>query len=612
MDIYKNKKLLPVIAALTVIFGSGYYAINIFSNSDRSIFYQASAANPTNPATADNSYIVEFQDANFKKALNEALATLQGISRTPSQNITAGEMRSITNLDFSDKNISDIEGIQFLANAKILNLKNNQLSTIKQLEFLTNLERLFLDNNQIVDISSLKTLIKLNHLEIGRNKITELSVLKNLTQLSYLNITLNQVTDISSLKNLPLTKFFAYGNNISNIEAIATLSNISQVDMGRNKVVDFSPLYNLNKLTDLNLNNLASDSATALQASLSNIVMISSLKSLNISDNKLTDVSAFKNTTNLRTLNIARNQITKVGVFKESSITRIDATNQEIDISTDQKITKSPIIGFDGKGVRLAENSDVRNVINNEDYYFEILKTGIGETTTTWKSTSQKTRNFSGKLKIKYNIDVIPPVFNPAVAAPITWRKGVPIRLDDISATDENSGLQSLTNNATEVGLNINNPNSGKYKIKYIAVDKAGNTATLERLVEITVADSLQDAINRVTDQLLADKTDETANEVKLAKAEAELIIADNSATQTVIDTAEAKLSLAIRSLKIAAKPISPSIKSINSNSQPNTPNTGVGNQLSQNDNRGSLLVVMLGISSMVLVGMLYKFKYKK
>ena len=111
---------------------------------------------------------------------------------------------------------------------------------------------------------------------------------------------------------------------------------------------------------------------------------------------------------------------------------------------------------------------------------------------------------------------------------------------------------------------------------------------------------------------MLADKTDETANEVKLAKAEAELIIADNSATQTVIDTAEAKLSLAIRSLKIAAKPISPSIKSINSNSQPNTPNTGVGNQLSQNDNRGSLLVVMLGISSMVLVGMLYKFKYKK
>ena len=74
---------------------------------------------------------------------------------------------SITVLDLSFNQLTDISGIRLFKNLKDLYISYNNITNILNLKYLNKLEYLFLNNNQITDISVFQYLNKLEYLNIG-------------------------------------------------------------------------------------------------------------------------------------------------------------------------------------------------------------------------------------------------------------------------------------------------------------------------------------------------------------------------------------------------------------------------------------------------------------
>ena len=101
--------------------------------------------------------VVVFNDSNLEQAVRDAL-------NKPTGPITDVDMATLTNLVASDKNISDLTGLQYAVNLFRLILGKNQISDITALQNLTSLNWLSLNNNQISDITALQGLASLNRL----------------------------------------------------------------------------------------------------------------------------------------------------------------------------------------------------------------------------------------------------------------------------------------------------------------------------------------------------------------------------------------------------------------------------------------------------------------
>lgn len=91
-------------------------------------------------------------------------------------------------LDVSDYDLYDIEGIEHCCNVTALNLSNNRLSNIYQLRHLTRLAELDLSDNEIFDIEPLTELDELETLYLENNDIEQFELLLKLPGLKFVSI----------------------------------------------------------------------------------------------------------------------------------------------------------------------------------------------------------------------------------------------------------------------------------------------------------------------------------------------------------------------------------------------------------------------------------------
>ena len=104
------------------------------------------------------------------------------------------ELKSLTHLDLSGNQISDISMIRDLPNLTILNLGGNQISDISPLKELMRLSELNLSWNQISDVSPLGNLLnfpKLANLHLAYNQISDISPIMELFKKDDIKIYLN-------------------------------------------------------------------------------------------------------------------------------------------------------------------------------------------------------------------------------------------------------------------------------------------------------------------------------------------------------------------------------------------------------------------------------------
>ena len=248
-------------------------------------------------ASAQN---VNFPDANLETEVRKKLTI------PANQAITRADLETITTLIANtDKGITNLTGLQYATNLRILSLKDNSIGDFTPIRSLTNLQNLGLINTGFSDsdipilsplvnlqnaltlaenrISNLQALVdvisdnmpNLTALDIGENRfcdITPLTALKDqltvldldyikisnfgplseFTNLTELYLRRTGITDLSLLSGLTnLTRLQLTENGISNLEPLSRLTNLTRIFLDRNQITDLSPLSGLTSLTHL-------------------------------------------------------------------------------------------------------------------------------------------------------------------------------------------------------------------------------------------------------------------------------------------------------------------------------------------------------------------------
>ena len=223
-------------------------------------------------AATDSYGPVYITDANVPdKTFREYL--LKQFDKDGNGVLTPAERYAVTEIDVENKYISNLSGLQFFPNLKVLNCSHNRLTKLdvskntvlqelvcweNQLTSLdvsqnTALQELACFENQLtsLDVSQNPALQKLNcghnrltsldvsknteltYLKCNYNRLTELDVSKN-TELTYLDCGYNRLTELDVSQNTKLTELYFVSNKITSLQA-DNCTNLTVIFTGSNK-----------------------------------------------------------------------------------------------------------------------------------------------------------------------------------------------------------------------------------------------------------------------------------------------------------------------------------------------------------------------------------------
>ena len=136
---------------------------------------------------------VNIPDPNLRNVIETALR------KAPGATITPADMERLTTLNGTNKNITNLTGIEHATNLAYLVLINTNITDLSPLAGLTRLIELDLADNSISDISPLAKLTRLGYLNLADNSISDISIVAELPQLTALNLENNSISDISPI-----------------------------------------------------------------------------------------------------------------------------------------------------------------------------------------------------------------------------------------------------------------------------------------------------------------------------------------------------------------------------------------------------------------------------
>lgn len=392
-------------------------------------------------------------DENLKNAL------LKALNKSPDYTLTKKDLKGISNLNLSSNNIKSVSGLEYCTDLYHLDLSNNEISDVAPLTKIAKLGSLNLSGNRIDDISPLNMRVP-EHFEaddqtinidcyttdnsltikvpvigfrgrVGENQYsdsikdisnggifnkkddtitwTDIGNCSNLSfkfscgiEFCYRNQSFSGTVNVN-VKHKPslfrdnnlekvilnalgkgpdyiitkedlqsITSLYAVNQNIKSVEGLENCTNLHTLNLSDNKISDISPLADLNEnLTWLDLDN----------NEISNISPLSKLKNLNaltVSNNKILDISSLGNLKNLKSLYIYGNNISDVLTLKD--LTQLEelsiAYNKVNDISPISSLTNlknlyvnhneisniSPLTNFKGLEMLSLADNDITDI----------------------------------------------------------------------------------------------------------------------------------------------------------------------------------------------------------------------------------------------------------
>ena len=138
----------------------------------------------------------EFADSSLAAAVAEAVGR-------PVESLTEADLLALTQLVARDRAITDLTGIEQLANLSLLDLADNEVSDLSPLSVLTRLQMLDLEQNHIRDLSPLGSLAQLQSLILNANEIEDVSPLLGLPLLSSVELLGNPLSESSLTVHIP-------------------------------------------------------------------------------------------------------------------------------------------------------------------------------------------------------------------------------------------------------------------------------------------------------------------------------------------------------------------------------------------------------------------------
>ncbi|WP_239253630.1 LapB repeat-containing protein [Listeria ilorinensis] len=208
---------------------------------------QTSALQDT-PAKAIDEW---FPDDN----LAEEMRKLLGKTSTADM-VSQEELDMIQDINFLNKGIHDLTGLENLRELNTCDLSSNPISDIQPLMNLQELWYLKLDGTDVTDLSAFLTadLPLLSNLYLSYIGNIDLTNLKNLPQLGALQVKSDQLTNLDALKELPqLYSLWAEGNQLTDITGLTEQTHLNYLYLDYNQISDIHPLAGMSELREVSL-----------------------------------------------------------------------------------------------------------------------------------------------------------------------------------------------------------------------------------------------------------------------------------------------------------------------------------------------------------------------
>ncbi|MCW7999956.1 hypothetical protein CFK35_19020, partial [Clostridium sp. cpc1] len=178
---------------------------------------------------------VMFADKALEKEIRELI-------KNYSEPIYKRQLSSITKLELSGKGIKDLQGLESMKDTlTYLDLSNNEISDISSLKGLINLNKLVLHKNKIGSIKPIEYLKSLKELDLSNNIIGDITALGGLSQLTRLDLSKNGVVSIANLSGLENLQYLSlYENKISEgEESLKKLYSLKELYLKNSGVSNF-------------------------------------------------------------------------------------------------------------------------------------------------------------------------------------------------------------------------------------------------------------------------------------------------------------------------------------------------------------------------------------
>lgn len=189
---------------------------------------------------------VYFQDAQFEEIIRKELQIKAG------ESLDTAAFREVIQLDLSDQDIHNLQGIEYFTNLQELNISGNQVDNLEPLSKLRSLTILDVSNNDLQNVNGLAAMPSLEQLFIHNNNIKTIEPLRELGHLRILNMEKNNINSIAPLTNSAyLEEIYMNDNQVRSIESITTMGELNTLDASYNLIEDISSLEQSQKLKDL-------------------------------------------------------------------------------------------------------------------------------------------------------------------------------------------------------------------------------------------------------------------------------------------------------------------------------------------------------------------------
>ncbi len=251
--------------------------------------------------------VLEIRDPQLEAALRSSLSDY--ISATSNL-----DLPRLTCLWACNRQITNLDGLQWATNLMSLYLNDNAVSDLIPLKGLTRLSALELYGNSVADLSPLTALTNLTCLVLGGHPVRDYSPLSGLTNLTVLSVRQGAMVSLTNLQKLPrLISLKLWENSITSILPLAGLTNLTCLDLRWNSVTNFaSSLGGITNLTSLYLGSNCISNLPPMQS-------LKQLTLLNLDDNRIGDLSSVTNLSSLRCLAVSRNGSANFSVLSNLS-----------------------------------------------------------------------------------------------------------------------------------------------------------------------------------------------------------------------------------------------------------------------------------------------------
>ena len=286
------------------------------------------------------NYDINIPDINLKKVI------LQTIKKELNYTIRRKDMESITSLNASFSNVSNIEGLESCINLNYLDLSSNHINNINPLSSLDKFKFINLSNQTI---------------SLNDDLFSENPSIKNLI----INIS---NTPVTSIKNISNKGNYDKANNLIKWNKLNEDTNVSyefseKISLGSIKTL-FNGIVNKNfildpyiDIKDANLKaallkQLEKDSDYKIKKS-----DLENLEDLNASSSDIYSIDELQYCKNLKSLDLSNNHIKDISYLASlDKINNLNLSNQSIkldeELFTEEAVINNPIINLENKPVK--------------------------------------------------------------------------------------------------------------------------------------------------------------------------------------------------------------------------------------------------------------------